>query len=177
MNKPCGCVCTARSDSHTTVFQLFPEEIQKLQWAKRGHRLHTVGRLDCDTSGLLLITTDGEFSHRLTAPESHVQKVYRVELLTNGTEENQQMYIKRFTEGLVLPEEKKSPEIKVGPAKLEFISENEALVTVNEGKFHQVRRMFLAVGNQVVKLQRISMGEFELPEDLKEGQWCFLDIK
>lgn len=177
MNKPCGCVCTAKSDSHKTVFQLLPEELQKLQWSKRGHRLHTVGRLDCDTSGLLLITTDGEFSHRLTAPETHVLKVYKAELVTNGTEENRQHWINQFASGLTLPEDKKSPEIKVAPAKLEFTSTGEALVYVSEGKFHQVRRMFLAVGNEVKKLQRLSMGEFELPEDLEEGQWRFLNIK
>ena len=76
MNKPAGFVCTAASDSHKTVFELLPDEIRLLQKEKRGQRLHTVGRLDCDTSGLLLITNDGNFSHKMTNPDFCVEKKY-----------------------------------------------------------------------------------------------------
>ena len=80
MNKPSGYVCSAVSDSHKTVYSLLPLEYEELLFAKRGERIHTVGRLDCDTSGLLIITNDGEFSNLLTRPESHVSKTYLVTL-------------------------------------------------------------------------------------------------
>ena len=80
MNKPSGYVCSSVSDSHKTVYSLLPLEYEELLFAKRGERIHTVGRLDCDTSGLLIFTTDGEFSNLLTRPESHVSKTYLVTL-------------------------------------------------------------------------------------------------
>ena len=79
MNKPAGYVCSAVSDSHKTVYEILPQEMRELvSKPKRGHRLHTVGRLDCDTSGLLFLTTDGHFSHRLTSPENKIEKTYIV---------------------------------------------------------------------------------------------------
>ena len=83
MNKPCGYVCSAVSDSHKTIYELLPQELQTLvQNAKRGHRLHTVGRLDCNTSGLILITNDGSFSNTLTRPQNNITKTYEVTLET-----------------------------------------------------------------------------------------------
>lgn len=171
MNKPAGFVCTAASDSHKTVFELLPDELRMLQKEERGQRLHTVGRLDCDTSGLLLITNDGNFSHYMTSPESKIEKKYEVVLKNPVDKIEQEFYIKEFSKGVVLPAEKKAPEQLSLPCKLEFISETKCLVTVNEGKFHEVRRLFLAVGNEVFLLKRISMGNFTLPDDLAEGMW------
>lgn len=176
MNKPCGYVCTAKSDSHNTVFDLLPPEIKTLQDAKRGHRLHTVGRLDCDTSGLLLITTDGFFSHNLTSPENHVEKKYHVVLEQTVDLEHQFIYKKQFLDGVILPAEKKADEQKSLPAEIEFISDKECFVYVKEGKFHQVRRMFTAVGNKVIALKRLSMGDYSLPDDLFEGQYKLFSI-
>lgn len=176
MNKPSGVVCSSVSDSHKTVFDLLPSEYKSLLSAKRGARLHTVGRLDSETTGLLLITDDGEFSHKLVCPESHVAKKYAVVLETSVNEENQRIYIEKFAKGLRLPAEKKALEVDVKGAKLEFLNEKECLVTVTEGKFHQIRRMFLAVGNMVAELKRISFGDFVLSENLKEGDFNFLTI-
>ena len=172
MNKPCGYVCSAVSDSHKTVYELLPGPLQSLaQNAKRGHRLHTVGRLDCDTSGLLLFTTDGDFSDYLTRPQNHIEKTYEVILQNPVDEAAQKEYISRAAQGLVLPPDKKAPEQKSSGAQLQFLSPELCHITVHEGKFHEVRRIFTALGNQVKELKRLSMGPFELPEDLAPGQY------
>ena len=106
MNKPCGYVCSAVSDSHKTVYDLLTPELRALvQGAKRGHRLHSIGRLDADTSGLLLFTTDGQFSHRITS--AIFSKTYRATLATPVPADAQQTYITRAASGLTLPPEKK----------------------------------------------------------------------
>lgn len=180
MNKPCGYVCSAVSDSHKTVYSLLPEEFQKLLFAKRGHRLHTVGRLDCETSGLLLLTTDGDFSHKLTAPDMKVEKKYLV-TLKNPVPENhnenldnswiQEDYREYFSKPHLLPAEKKAPEQMADGAKVEFINKNQCYVTIKQGKFHQVRRMFLSVENEVIALHRLSVGEYILPDSLSFGDF------
>lgn len=176
MNKPCGVVCSAVSDSHKTIYDLLPLELQKLvQNAKRGERLHTVGRLDCNTSGLILITNDGYFSNRMTNPDNSIQKVYKVKLQLNVPENTQKMMINQFKNGIILPAEKKYGEQQAKSAKLEFISQNECFVTVTEGKFHEIRRMFTAFNNIVEELKRIKFGEFELPQTLEQGH--FLTLK
>lgn len=170
MNKPAGYVCSAVSDSHKTVYELLPPELQTLvQNAKRGSRLHTVGRLDCDTSGLLLFTTDGNFSHGLTTPDAAIEKTYIAKLAQPGTKE----YTALAASGLTLPPEKKAPEQKSGPARLRPMNAELTVweITVTEGKFHEVRRIFQALGNQVTELKRISMGPYKLPEDLKPGAY------
>ncbi len=205
MNKPVGYVCAAASDSHKTVYELLTPELQELvRGAPRGCRLHTVGRLDCDTSGLLLITNDGKFSNRITrgavveCPRSgcietyynsksvkencedmehfsriyhRVSKTYRAHLKNPVTPENQKFYINRAATGLTLPPEKKYGEQKTLPAVLVFESAEVCRITVREGKFHEVRRIFQALGNEVAVLERIAIGKLELPQDLKSGQW------
>ena len=180
MNKPLGYVCAAASDSHKTVYELLTPELQELvRGAPRGCRLHTVGRLDCDTSGLLLITNDGKFSNSITGGfdtasgllNHRVSKTYRVTLKTPVTSENQEIYINRAASGLTLPPEKKYGEQKALPAKLIFESSEICLITVQEGKFHEVRRIFQALGNEVAVLERIVIGKLELPQNLKPGQW------
>ena len=184
MNKPKGYVCSAASDSHKTVYQLLPPELQGLvKNAKRGHRLHTIGRLDADTSGLLLLTTDGKFSHRIASgvPEpvegpcikAQITKTYLAILKNPVTAELQKEYIAKAAAGLTLPAEKKAPEQEAAPARLHFIKEDTCKITVTEGKFHEVRRIFKALGNEVTELKRIAIGAFSLPEDLKEGQYKY----
>ena len=170
MNKPKGYVCSAASDSHKTVYELLPSELQDLvKNAKRGHRLHTVGRLDADTTGLLLLTTDGHFSHRITA--GGMTKTYRAVLMSTVEASNQQQYSTCAAQGLVLAPEKKAPEQQAAPAKIKFICENTAEITLTEGKFHEVRRIFRALGNEVTDLKRIAIGKLELPPDLAEGEY------
>ena len=130
MNKPCGYVCAAASDSHKTVYELLTPELQALvQRAKRGSRLHTVGRLDCDTSGLLLLTTDGYFSHKITT--SGIQKKYRATLRTPVTGDEQKAYITRAAAGLTLPPEKKYGEQQAEPSVLHFINSEICEITVD----------------------------------------------
>lgn len=174
MNKPCGYVCSAVSDSHKTVYELLTPELCKLvQGAKRGHRLHTVGRLDCETGGMLLFTTDGLFSHKITSKTEtgRISKVYRVKLAAPVSPDNQNDYIKQATQGLILPPEKKYGEQKSEPAVLNFITNDLCEITISEGKFHEVRRIFRALGNEVSELYRISIGKLKLPDDLYPGAY------
>ena len=171
MNKPLGYVCSAASDSHKTVYELLTPELQALVTdTPRGCRLHTVGRLDCDTSGLLLITNDGKFSNRITA-NSEVSKTYRARLANPVPQENQETCIPLAASGLTLPPEKKYGEQKALPATLIFESADVCKITVLEGKFHEVRRIFRALGNEVTSLERIAIGGLTLPADLKPSQW------
>lgn len=186
MNKPKGYVCSAVSDSHKTVYQLLSAELQDLvQNAKRGERLHTVGRLDCETSGLLLITNDGDFSHKLTDPQNKIEKTYLVTLAHPVTKDDAARYVKEVAAGVILPPEKKAPEEKSAPGKLEFTMGSDlpvnctdyknCKITVTEGKFHEVRRIFRALGNEVINLKRIKLGKYELPLDLKEGSYIIIN--
>ena len=174
MNKPKGCVCSAASDSHKTVYELLTLELQDLvKNARRGHRLHTVGRLDADTTGLLLLTTDGKFSHKIAASGASepVPKTYLATLKNPVNAELQKEYIAKTAKGLVLPPEKKAPEQEAAPAKLHFIKSDTCKITVTEGKFHEVRRIFKALGNEVLELQRIAIASLQLPPDLQPGHY------
>ena len=189
MNKPCAYVCAAASDSHKTVYELLPPELQYLvKNAKRGHRLHTIGRLDADTTGLLLFTTDGMFSHKIASGASDsvpavpepvegpcknplITKTYLAILKNPVNKELQKEYISKAAAGLILPPEKKAPEQKAAPATLTFISPTQAQITVTEGKFHEVRRIFRALGNEVVELKRLAIGSLKLPETLVPGNY------
>ena len=189
MNKPAGYVCSAASDSHKTVYELLPQELQNLvKNAKRGHRLHTIGRLDADTTGLLLFTTDGMFSHTIAsgAPEPApavpepvegpcknplITKTYLAILKNPVNNELQKEYISKAAAGLILPPEKKAPEQKAAPAELSFINESTCQIKVCEGKFHEVRRIFRALGNEVLELKRIAIGSLFLPDSLKPGEY------
>ena len=175
MNKPCGYVCSAVSDSHKTVYELLPPEFQTLvKNAKRGERLHTVGRLDCNTSGLLLLTNDGDFSNRLTRPENHITKTYEATLQTPVEPASQTRYIQQAKQGVMLPAEKKAPEQKSGGAQLEFLSPTLCRITITQGKFHQERRLFQALGNHVTALERLAIGSLVLPPDLPQGKYRLL---
>lgn len=172
MNKPCGYVCKSEADRHKTIYELLTPDLQKLvKDAKRGERLHTVGRLDLETSGLLLITTDGFFSNRLTNPQNSITKTYKAHLSTPVPSQTQAHYILKAKQGLLMPAEKKSPEEMSAPSIIQFITDQDCTITVTEGKFHEVRRIFRALGNEVTELQRLSIGSLQLDDTLKEGQY------
>ena len=174
MNKPAGYVCSAVSDSHKTVYELLPEELQDLvKNAKRGQRLHTIGRLDADTTGLLLFTTDGMFSHKIAACGG-TPKIYLATLKTPVAAELQNQYIECAARGLLLPAEKKAPQQKAEPARIEFLLPEQCRIIVTEGKFHEVRRIFKALGNEVTVLQRTAIGKLNLPSDLQPG--CYRNM-
>ncbi|MCC5853221.1 MAG: pseudouridine synthase, partial [Alkalimonas sp.] len=126
-------------------------------------KLNPVGRLDLDTTGLLLITDDGQWLHRITSPKHHVAKTYRVWLADPIPADA----AAKFGEGVLLRGEK-DPTL---PAELEVVAEREALLTIHEGRYHQVKRMFAALGNKVVRLHREKIGDFQLPADLVEGEY------
>ncbi len=156
MNKPAG-VLSATNDRHAqTVVDLVPEEMQR-----RG--LFPAGRLDKDTTGLLIITDDGDFSHRMLAPASHVFKLYEAQLDSPVVPED----FERFAQGLDLGD------FHALPAELFLPDEavpTVARVRVREGKFHQVKRMFSACGHEVTALRRLSIGALQLDETLAPGE-------
>ena len=155
LNKPEGVVCAISDAEHKTVIDL-------LEFDNRGS-LHVAGRLDIDTTGLVLITDDGDWSHRITSPKHRCDKVYRATL----EEVVDESLVERFAEGLELRNEKR----KTRPARLEILSANEVRLTLSEGKYHQVKRMFAAVGNRVVRLHREGIGALKLDSKLAPGEW------
>ena len=179
MNKPVGYVCSAVSDSHKTVYELLTPELQELvRGAKRGRRLHTIGRLDCDTSGLLLLTNDGDFSHKVSASTKinglSLAKTYRAVLAFPVSDDDKKSYSAAAKKSILLPPEKKFGEQLAEPAEIKWImssADTVCEITVHEGKFHEVRRIFKALGNEVVELERISIGSLSLPEDLPSGSY------
>lgn len=172
LNKPEKVVCSRVSDSHKTVFDFLSEEIRNHAFYEK---LHVAGRLDSDSRGLVLLTTNGKFSSSLSKPETHVDKTYSVKLRDSVSRKLQKEYKDAFKKGMDLPPEKKGKAFRTKPATVIFPEgdfSDSAKVTVSEGKFHQVRRMFAALGNEVVDLKRMAIGEIELPENLGEGEFC-----
>lgn len=155
LNKPAGLLSATDDGKQKTVIDLFPPELRK-----RG--LFPVGRLDKDTTGLLLITDDGDFAHKLISPKSGIYKVYRAELDGRLNKDAQAA----FESGITLADG-----TKCLPAKLEILSDTSCLVSVMEGKYHQVKRMIAACGATVTQLKRLSIGGLLLDEMLKEGEF------
>lgn len=160
LNKPQGVVSATEDGRYPTVVELIDEKLRK--------DLFPAGRLDIDTEGLLLITNDGALAHRLLSPKNHVDKIYFAKICGTLPANAKEL----FQEGIVL-----SDGTKTMPAKLETGAEDGILLTIHEGKFHQVKRMFEAVGCQVVYLKRLSMGPLVLDENLKPGEYRKLTEK
>ncbi|MCG9632467.1 MULTISPECIES: 16S rRNA pseudouridine(516) synthase RsuA [Vibrio] len=156
--KPEGFVCSHEDSSNRTVFDLL-DEIKM-------DKLHFAGRLDVDTTGLVLVTDDGQWSHRITSPKHKCEKLYRV-WLVDPVEDD---YVEKFKEGIQL----KSEDGLTLPAHLEVRAEREVLLTIHEGKYHQVKRMFAALGNKVEALHRERIGEIEMDESLELGEYRYL---
>lgn len=153
LHKPKGYVSATEDRDHPTVLELVPREY-------RGRNLFPTGRLDRDTTGLMIITDDGVLAHNILAPKKHVPKLYHVELDIPVTEEMRL----GFSEGVMLNDgvSKAADLIKTG--------EKTAEVTLWEGRYHQIKRMFGCFGAEVVELKRLGMGRLTLPEDLAEGE-------
>ena len=154
LHKPVGLLTAARDKKQPTVMDLLPEVYAAIGCMP-------VGRLDNDTTGLLLLTTDGELNHRLLSPGRHVDKTYRAQV--DGTLD--QRHVEAFAAGLHLSD------FDAQPARLEIIAPKTGLVTVHEGKFHQIKRMFSAVEREVTALHRLTFGSLQLDESLEAGQW------
>lgn len=158
MHKPLGVVCSHK-EAGRSVYELLP-----LRWRARMPSLSTIGRLDKDTSGLLLITDDGTFLHQVISPRRHVAKVYVATLdrPLNGSE------AEVFASGSLMLDSETTP---LAPARLEPLGKQQARLTITEGRYHQVRRMFAAVGNHVTALHRERIGGLTLPDTLPAGEW------
>lgn len=167
LHKPLGVTCSHK-EAGALVYDLLPA-----RWRRRDPALSTVGRLDKDTSGLLLLTDDGALLHRIISPRSNLAKRYRA-VLARPLEGDERAV---FASGTLMLEGEDKPLL---PAVLEPLSETEAFLTITEGRYHQVRRMFAAVGNHVAALHRDRIGGLALPEDLAPGAFRLMtdaDIK
>ena len=156
LHKPAGCVCATEDRKEKTVLSLVPEEYRK--------DLFPVGRLDKDTEGLLLLTNDGDLAHRLLAPKKHVDKTYYAKIEGQVTEQD----VEAFREGIDIGDDKLTM-----PAVLEILHSSdisEIQVTIQEGRFHQIKRMFEAVGKKVLYLKRLTMGPLHLDPLLGPGE-------
>jgi 16S rRNA pseudouridine516 synthase len=160
LNKPAGVLSATRDPNAPTVLDLLPEPLRR-------RALFPVGRLDKDTTGLLLLTDDGELAHRLLSPRHHVQKTYLATLESPATEADRQA----FAAGMNLVPTEGHPPETCAPAALEILENNRAIVTLTEGKYHQIKRMFAAQGNKVLALQRLSMHTIHLDPALCSGAW------
>lgn len=161
LNKPLGTICSTK-DKGRVVYDLLPP-----RYRERSPSLSTVGRLDRETSGLLLFTDDGALLHRIISPRAKVAKVYEATLAQDLRGDEGEI----FAAGTLMLESEQTP---LAPAELKVLGPRHATVTVTEGRYHQVRRMFAAVGNHVETLRRISVGRLLLG-DLADGAWHALD--
>ncbi|HSP41995.1 MAG TPA: pseudouridine synthase [Luteolibacter sp.] len=161
LNKPDGYTCSA-DDPGAVIYDLLPE-----RFTHRNPGLNPVGRLDKDTTGLLIMTDDGKLLHRIIHPKSGCLKVYHAVLdrPLAGNEAD------LFGSGELMLNGEIKPLL---PSGFEALGEKEALVTLHEGRYHQVRRMFAAAGNHVIALRRVSIGGLKLPDDLAVGEWRVL---
>ena len=167
LNKPKGVLSATEDRSQPTVISILAPQ-------DRYQGIVPVGRLDKDTTGLLLLTNDGQLNHELLAPGKHVDKVYRAEIagVANDTT------VKTFASGMTLGDG-----TKLQPAELKILSQDEehdrstTEIKICEGKYHQIKRMFGAVGMKVVELERISMGKLTLPANLKRGEYLELKLE
>lgn len=169
LNKPAGVVCSTKDGIHKTVLDILPS---KYRVSFLGGDVHPVGRLDIDTEGLLLLTTDGELTHRLTSPKKHISKKYYVQLSADSDEKTQKYYTQQCEKGFAVPHEGNEDGFIAQESILEWLNDKgtEAFLTIYEGKYHQVKRMFSALGNEVVYLKRVSIGSLELDMTLKPGE-------
>ncbi|MDH3000851.1 16S rRNA pseudouridine(516) synthase [Chelonobacter oris] len=153
--KPQGYICSHDDGEYPTVYQLFDYPLRT--------KLHSVGRLDVDTTGLVLLTDDGQWSHRITSPKFHCEKTYLVTLV-DPIEADYQSAVEQ---GILLRGEKTPTK----PGKLEILDDYNLNLTISEGRYHQVKRMFAALGNKVIGLHRWRIGEIVLDDNLQEGEY------
>lgn len=158
LNKPDGLVSATEDEREETVLSLLPDKLQKIG-------LFPCGRLDKNTLGLLLLTNNGELAHYMLSPSRHVEKTYRFKCATALSEEDVQLLCR----GVDIGEKRSTQE-----ASVTLFSSTSGEITVTEGKYHQIKRMFLAVGNKITYLERTAFAGISLDTSLSRGQWRFL---
>lgn len=161
LHKPLGYVCATKDRQHLTVLDLLDED--------NVEALHIAGRLDIDTTGLVLLTDDGQWSHRITSPKSDCEKTYWLQ----SAEPIAEKAIEQFARGLFLHNEKE----RLLPAHMQILDSHTARLTIREGKYHQVKRMFGAIGNAVVQLHRERIGTLVLDPQLQPGEYRALNAE
>lgn len=162
LNKPSGFICS-HNDAGSLIYALIPQ-----RWNRRNPKISTIGRLDVDTTGAILLSDDGVLNHKLSSPKSDVSKVYEATLAVPLKGDEKEI----FASGEVMLNGEKKPLL---PGKLEILSPTHVRLEICEGKYHQVKRMFASVGNRVLSLHRVSFGGFSV-EDLKEGSYKFIEL-
>lgn len=163
MNKPSGFVCSHEEEEGILIYSLLPERFQK-----RNIKISTIGRLDKETTGAILLTDDGKYNHKLTSPKSEIVKVYEATLAQSLRGDEAEI----FASGTLMLNGEKKPLL---PAKMEVITPTLVRLELCEGKYHQVKRMFGAVGNRVIKLHRISFGVHSV-EDLQSSEYKIINF-
>jgi 16S rRNA pseudouridine516 synthase len=163
LNKPSGFICS-HNDAGSLIYALIPN-----RWNRRNPKVSTIGRLDVDTTGAILLTDDGALNHKLSSPKSDVLKIYEATLAVPLKGDEAQI----FASGELMLNGEKKPLL---PAKLEVLSPTHVRLEICEGKYHQVKRMFGAVGNRVLTLHRVKFDTFDV-EDLKEGTYKFVSYE
>ena len=166
LHKPSGTECSQKPSTWPSIYTLLPSPLRTRPQKAAVQGVQAVGRLDQDTTGVLLLTDDGKFIHRMSSPKHHMPKVYEV---TTKHEINQQQ-VEKLLAGVVLDDNPKP----VKAAACERVSETHLKLTLTEGKYHQVKRMLAAVGNRVEGLHRSAIGNLQLPADLAPGQWRWI---
>lgn len=162
LHKPSGYECSQKPKHHRSIYTLLPDYLVTRE-------VQCVGRLDEDTTGLILITDDGQFIHRMSSPKYQVPKVYEV-TAKHPIDKGQ---IDQLLAGVLLHDENEL----VAADRCELVSEKVLLLTITQGKYHQVKRMLGAVGNRVEALKRVQIGALELSKDLEPGQWRWLEAE
>ncbi len=166
LHKPAGTECSQKPSTWPSIYTLLPAPLRQRPQKAAVQGVQAVGRLDQDTTGMLLLTDDGQFIHKMSSPKHHVPKVYEVSTKHPITPE----MVDKLLAGVVLEDDPKP----VKAAACEAVSELHLKLTLTEGKYHQVKRMLAAVGNRVEGLHRSQIGALSLPADLMPGQWRWL---
>lgn len=166
LHKPAGYECSQKPSAWPSIYTLLPAPLRQRPVKGSNPGVQAIGRLDQDTTGLLLLSDDGAFIHKMSSPKHHVPKVYELE--TADPVDDKQ--VQQLLQGVVLDDDPKP----VKAAACEATGPNAMRLTLTEGKYHQVKRMLAAVGNRVTKLHRSRIGSLALPDDLKPGEWRWL---
>ena len=169
LHKPAGTECSQKPSTYPSIYTLLPSPLRTRPQKAAVQGVQAVGRLDQDTTGMLLLTDDGKFIHKMSSPKHHVPKVYEV-TVKHALDDRQ---VQKLLAGVVLDDDP----APVRAAACEAVGEFHLRLTLTEGKYHQVKRMLAAVGNRVEGLHRSRIGNMALPADLAPGQWRWLSAE